>query len=63
MKEFTVKPLGRAVFGEPQSCPKCGGELAPSFGQVIQDDGTRLPVIDPTSARCRDCLMMFKVKE
>ncbi len=63
MKELTVKPLGRAVLGPPQACPVCGGYLEPCFGQIVEDDGTRRPVIDPTSAWCRDCRTSFKVKE
>jgi hypothetical protein len=61
--KLTVKPLGRAVFGAPHACPLCGGELAPLFGAVIDDNGRRRTVLDPTQVQCRDCLTWFKVEE
>ena len=61
--DLTVKPLGRVTGVIPQACPKCGGELAQAFGIRIDDGGRRIPFVDETSARCRDCLTMFKVKD
>lgn len=56
-----VNPLAVVHFGAPQRCPLCGGELAPAFGQRIEEDGTRRPILDPTRVRCRDCFEMFEV--
>lgn len=61
-EELTIKPLGFAVFGVPDACPKCGGRLVPCFGQRIDLDGTRRPVIDPSVGQCEDCRTMFKTK-
>jgi len=61
VSEKTVGPVDRAVFGGPEPCPECGGRLYPAFGQIVEDDGTRRPVIDPTRAMCERCGEMFKV--
>lgn len=55
----TVEELKRAE-GTPRLCSSCGGELAPAFGQRVEDDGTIRPVLDPTALICRDCGTLFK---
>lgn len=61
MSEITVGPVMQARFGEPQRCPKCGGQLAPNFGVEISEDGTRRPFVEESSAYCRNCGTSFKV--
>ena len=56
----TVSPLGVAVFGPPEACPKCGGQLAPCFGVTVDEAGNRRPVLDPSVAQCVSCRTMFR---
>lgn len=58
----TVQPIGVVTLGAPQRCPTCGGQLAPCFG-VIEEDNIRRPYLDPTHAQCVDCGEMFAVAE
>jgi hypothetical protein len=59
----TVGPIGQAVFGAPEACPLCGGELVPVFGVNVDERGVRRPVLDPTSASCQDCRQYFKTAQ
>lgn len=63
MSRGTVGPVARAVLGAPEPCPVCGGRLVPAFGEVVDDTGTRRAVMDPTTARCRDCGTLFDVRD
>lgn len=60
MSERFVQRQDQAVLGVPESCPTCGGQLSPAFGQRVDDDGRRYAVLDPTYATCRDCGGLFR---
>ncbi len=43
------------MFGVPQVCPHCRGELIGAFGQIRWDDGRVQPVMDPNTLYCQRC--------
>jgi hypothetical protein len=56
---MTQPVVGRLTFGVPPQCPRCGGRLRPSFGQIVDADGAPRPYIEPGVSVCRDCFARF----